>query len=657
MRRILPPEYRAHLARRGDTAAAGTGPAVTLRSILIGLAFCVAIAVCVPYGGMLIRGSRLGLSSATPAAFFALFMLLLLVQPLLRGLNAGWVLRRGELIVVFFMMMVASAIPTRGVMGMLLPMISGHDYYATPENRWAELVHPHLPEWLVVADAEAALLFFEGGGAVRWEAWLPVLASWAVFYLGLYLTQLCGLVLLRRQWVERERLAFPMAQVPMAMLEGAGRRWLPPFFTNPLTWIGMSIPLAVNLLNGLSRYDAVWPALGLSETLVVFGIPLHLSVNFLILGFSYLIGSSVSMGLWFFYLLHQVQDRVFHLLGFRDYEQSVGNWSQPGVGHEMTGALAVLVLFGLWTARSHLRQVLAKAFGRAPEVDDSAEILSYRAALLGLAAGVAIMSLWLWRSGLPPLVVPLVVACALVLFIGLARVIAEAGLPTVTPAMIPAGFVLSGVGAPALGPTGLVALGYSYIWTGDFLVFMGAPLANGLRLSSDTGAGRRRISGAVALAMVAALVVSCWFLLELAHEHGGINLHSQYFKTFAALPAELVAKQQLAPAQPSTEGWLHTGGGAAAMALLFLARQHLPWWPLHPIGYPVAMGWAMRRLWFPVFLAWFFKVLVLRFGGARAYARSRPLFLGMALGQIVSGGLWLVVDAITGKVGNVIPVY
>lgn len=298
MRRILPPEYRAHLDRRGDTGA-GPGPAVTLRSIVIGLAFCVLIAVCVPYGSMLIRGSRLGLSSATPAAFFALFLLLLFVQPLLRRLQAGWSLRRGELIVVFFMMMVASAIPTRGVMGMLLPMISGHDYYATAENRWQELVHPHLPEWMVVTDAEAALRFFEGGGGVRWEAWLPALASWAVFYLGLYLAQLCAMVLLRRQWVDRERLAFPMAQVPLAMLEGAGRRWLPPFFANPLTWIGMSVPLLINLTNGLSKYNAVFPSLRMSESVLVFGIPLDLSVNLLILGFSYLIGSSVSMGLLF----------------------------------------------------------------------------------------------------------------------------------------------------------------------------------------------------------------------------------------------------------------------------------------------------------------------------------------------------------------------
>ena len=69
------------------------------------------------------------------------------------------------------------------------------------------------------------------------------------------------------------------------------------------------------------------------------------------------------------------------------------------------------------------------------------------------------------------------------------------------------------------------------------------------------------------------------------------------------------------------------------------------------------MGWAMDRIWFSVFLAWVVKALGLRLGGAWFYTRSRPLFLGLALGQIVAGGLWLLVDAYTGKVGNVSCVY
>jgi hypothetical protein len=363
------------------------------------------------------------------------------------------------------------------------------------------------------------------------------------------------------------------------------------------------------------------------------------------------------MGLWCFYFLHRVQDRVFHLAGIGSFEQKLGNWSTPGVGHEMMGALIVLVMYGLWTARGHLLQVGRKALGVGTDVDDTAEILSYRSAVLGLLAGLSIMSVWLWRSGIPGMYVPMVVAAALILFVGLARVIAEAGLPTVTPAMIPAGFVLSGVGAPALGPAGLAALGYTLIWTGDFLVFMTAPLANGLRLASETSHDRRRVSGAVALAIVVTLVVSCWYLLGLAYEHGGINLHQQYFKTFAALPSKFAAQQASDPVVLSVSGWMHTGGGAVVMSLLFVARQRLTWWPLHPIGYPVGMGWAMDRIWFSVFLAWVFKVSVLRFGGAAAYARSRPLFLGLALGQIVAGGMWLLIDGFTGKVGNVIPVY
>ena len=117
------------------------------------------------------------------------------------------------------------------------------------------------------------------------------------------------------------------------------------------------------------------------------------------------------------------------------------------------------------------------------------------------------------------------------------------------------------------------------------------------------------------------------------------------------------AQQMANPTDPSLSGWLHTGSGAGVMGLLFAARQWLTWWPLHPIGYPVGIGWVMNRIWFSVFLAWAAKVLVLRFGVARAYTPSRPLFLGLALGQIVAGGLWLLVDAYTGKVGNVIPVY
>ncbi len=622
---------------------------VSLRCIVVGIVLCAAIAVGVPYGSLLIRGTRLGLISSTPAAFFLLFVLLAVAQPLLRRVRPRWVLRQAEIITVFVMMMVATAIPTRGVMAMLLPMMGGAHYYDSAENRWEAVVHPHLPDWLVVKDPEAVRHFFEGGRLI-WDGWQFPLLTWAVFFLGLYLAQLSALVILRRQWVDRERLAYPLAQIPLALVEGSRRG----FFTNPVAWIGMLIPVAFSLFTGLSHYVPAIPSFSLQSTVPFLGGTLRLSANFLMIGFAYLIGSSVSLSLWAFYLIHVVQDRLLDVVGLGSSQQVLGPWSTPGVGQQMIGALSVMVCYQLWSARDHLRQVARKAFTGDLEVDDSGEILSYRVALAGLCVGLGVMSVWLWATGLPVIVVPLFIAVSMILFIGLARVVAETGMPAVVPAMIPAGFVLSAVGGANLGPTGLVAAAYSLPWAGDFLVFMSAPLANGLRLATATSAGRR-LGSALVLALAIGLTVSCGFLLYLAHRHGGVNLHPQYFKQFAAMPADLFARQLATPSEISISGWAWTSAGAIVMGLLFLARERLGWWPLHPVGFPVSMGWVMDVVWFSVFLAWAAKMIVLRSGGPGLYARSRPLFLGLALGQIVAGGLWLMVDCFTGTVGNRIP--
>ena len=136
--------------------------AITPRGFLVGSAMSLLIAIGIPYGSMVIQGSRLGLSSATPAAFFLLFVLLLTLHVFLGALNRAWAFSRGELVTIFVMMAVATAIPTRGVIGMLLPMITGTFYYATPENQWADQVHPFLSGWMVVFDPEAVKAFYEG---------------------------------------------------------------------------------------------------------------------------------------------------------------------------------------------------------------------------------------------------------------------------------------------------------------------------------------------------------------------------------------------------------------------------------------------------------------------------------------------------------------
>ena len=138
----------------------------------------------------MIQGTSLALTSATPAAFFLFFILLLTLHILLGLCRRSWCFTRGELLTIFVLMMIASAIPPKGVAGLLLPMITGTYYYAVPENDWVETVHPYLPTWLLVDDLQAVKDFYEGsaqGGEVPWQAWWPPLAGWLLLAGGLLL--------------------------------------------------------------------------------------------------------------------------------------------------------------------------------------------------------------------------------------------------------------------------------------------------------------------------------------------------------------------------------------------------------------------------------------------------------------------------------------
>ena len=252
--------------------------AITSRSILVGTALSLGIAIGIPYGSMVIQGSRLGLSSATPAAFFLLFVLLLTIQVAL----GRWGFRRGELVVIFAMMAVATAIPTRGVVGMLLPMITGTFYYATPENQWADLVHPFLSDWMVVYDPAAVKAFYEGtkGSAIPYDVWLKPLGRWLAFYAAFYATIIAAISILRRQWVDNERLVFPLAQVPLAMIQDdeGEQKSLKPFFRNPIMWCGLLVPFLFNSTNALHHYFNFVPSLALQtsvETVQPHGLAQH----------------------------------------------------------------------------------------------------------------------------------------------------------------------------------------------------------------------------------------------------------------------------------------------------------------------------------------------------------------------------------------------
>ena len=604
----------------------------------------------------------MALDFSTPGALFLFFVLVGGVNVILGAIHRKLALSRAELLTVYIMLIVASAVPTMGMSEYLLPIIAAPFYYATPDNEWAELIQPHIRQWLVPQGSDVAKHFYEGlpkGTPIPWAAWARPLLFWVAFLLVFYFVMICIMVILRKQWVEKERLIFPLVHVPLEMVrEQPGRSLVKPFFKSPIMWLGFAIPVIISSMNGLHAYFHYLPSVNIATSIPIFRhtttLPFRLSLP--MIGFSYFINLDIAFALWFFSLLAKVQTGIFNITGIASTENLgiYGCSHSAIVAHQGTGAMLVLVLFGLWIARGHLKQVLTKALRGSNKLDDSNEMLSYRTAVFGLLAGMLFMVVWLWMSGVPFLLALLFLVAAYLLFMGLTRVVAEGGLAEGIVPMIASSFVISGVGTTALGSAGLTGLAFTYVYSADIRTFVMASCANGLKLAEELGGKKRRLFWAMMLAVVISVVASIWVILVLSYSYGGINLNQWFFRGGAVAPFNFIEYKLRNPSPPHWGGWAVTGIGAVIMALLMLARHHFLWWPLHPLGFAVVGVPWVENVWFDIFLAWLIKSAVLRYGGPKLYRRTRPFFFGLILGQFVIAAVWLVIDGFTGMTDNVV---
>lgn len=652
------PSRAAALKDRGDAAPASSPPVlgITARAVLLGLALSFGVGAVVPFISLHMLASNASAYFTSQIALFALFVLILFVNVVLGKLRVSWVFHRGELVILFIMMALANSVP--GLVAYWVPLVSSPFYYASAENDWAEMIHPYIPDWLVPRDPAAIQAFFEGstGGAsqIPWDVWIGPLLAWAPLVIALQVVMICMMVILRRQWVEKERLIYPVMQLPLAMVRDDDRgSLLKPFFRNPVMWIGFSMPVLLLSVNGLSAYFPFIPSLSFSIPFPLFSS----RFSFATLGFFFLIQTEVSLGLWVFTLLNELQQLIYTEIGWGiDQEPAVSVWSYGlhSLVHQGMGASIVLVLGGFWVGREHIMRVFRKAFAGAPDVDDGDEIMSYRAAVLGLILGMAVLVYWMTAAGIPLAGTLVVLFFAFVVYITLTRVIVEGGVAVIYAPLVSADAALSAAGTALYGPSGLVGLGFVRIFANDLLNFTMPHVANGLKLGDQVEVRRRLLFWCMLLAILVGIAGSMWSLLQLSYTHGAVNLRPPHFVWLPNYVGDYITARMKSPTGPDMMGWLHTGIGSAVMGGLLMARRYWSWWPLHPIGFPISS--AFNWMAFNAFLAWAIKAPVLRYGGVGLYMRLRPLFLGMILGQFATYGLFWILDAATGMIGNYLPV-
>ena len=183
------------------------------RAIIVSLIWVIFQSATASY----IHGNSIGqlIANHLPlGGLFFLTVLVLVVNPILRTIDDRSGFSVSELVIIWTMISAASAVPGYGMMEFLFPILVAPIHFAAPQNQWKEVLFPHLPEWLYVSDSNAVNSFYIGEAAVPWQVWFQPAGFWISTSLILSFIVICWSVIIRKQWVERERYPFPLVQIP-----------------------------------------------------------------------------------------------------------------------------------------------------------------------------------------------------------------------------------------------------------------------------------------------------------------------------------------------------------------------------------------------------------------------------------------------------------
>jgi len=298
---------------------------ITPRAVLLGAMAVAFLAMVNPYLSFVSRTWSVGSGSLLGSTLVVLFGLVLLNGLLLR-LAPRLAFTRGELLVVYGMLIVSVGLIMQGGLPYIVASTVYPFHMATPENGWEHMILPHVPLWLRLNRLEVVEWFWQGspsGSGVPWGDWLTPMLAWSGFTLALMGAMFCLGALLSKDWIERQRLSFPLVDVPLAITgEQAQPSLRRSILGSRIFWLGFAIPSVFAILSWLHMLFPAVPSvslwdLRLGRYFAGMALPwrvlwdVRISIIFPIIGITCLLPSEVSLSLWLFYVLYQIQMLVW----------------------------------------------------------------------------------------------------------------------------------------------------------------------------------------------------------------------------------------------------------------------------------------------------------------------------------------------------------
>lgn len=568
-------------------------------------------------------------------------------------------LQRGELILIYSMIVMGAAFAGHDLIQNLFGTIGHAQHGANDLNRYRELFFHFLPSQWFVMD-QSTLDGFYKGGVDPWvwsvlKHWVLPLGLWCAFVMSLVGVMMCMNILIRRQWTEHEKLVFPLIQLPLEMTAvDSGRR----LYASKLMWGGFAVAFGIGLINGLAILYPSLPALkgikaydlapslgdGPWQAMARGGNGLKIASYPFAIGLAYFIPLDLSFSCWFFYIgrkLMQVAGEAFGLGG-------VGNRDFPYFESQASGAwlaLGVIIIVG---AMPYLKGVWRQAWRDSGSDSERAESRLYRRAFLGLALGFLVLILLGMSMGMAAWAGAVFFGIYFLIAITITRVRAELGTPHEIFFVNPQQMMVSILGFKLLGPANLTAI-YSMYWFNRCL--RSHPMPNqleSLRMAEGTALRVSPMALALLLAALAGILSSYYSNLSVTYD-AGAQAKCMGFKWWVGGESfDRLGRAMKDQPAPDTLRMTYMAVGAAIVVALKTLRTSFVGWPFHPAGYALAVSYAMDYFWFAFIVSWLAKLLIVRYGGMKLHNQAVPFFLGLILGDFCIGSIWALVGPLMG---------
>ena len=619
---------------------------ISKRTVLIGCLLIVVNTYWLAYAEMLWHTAHLTTVALSINVLFSLLIVTWLNMIIRRVLPRAE-LSQQEMLIIFSMVAVGSAFTGHDNIPRLMGLMPYAHRFATLENDWRALFFHHLPDWLIISDSRTVQNFYEGNRNFFTDGylthWITPIFSWSIVVFLLMVIFLCLTTIIRRQWVENERLAYPIIQIPYEITTRSGG-----VFGKRLSVAGFAIPVVIGLINGLhgvipnlpqiiTDYDLnvyftqkPWNALG----------SLPVRFNALMIGIAFLLPLDLLFSCVFFYFVNKAQLLIGSAAGL----QNVSGY--PFFGEQGAGALFALLLVACWIGRKHISHVFRQTV-RSEPMQDTTEPIPYRWSVITLCVCLLLLMGFCVRGGMSIWACAVFVGVYLSIVLGLARMRAELGPPVhgigyVTPQYL----IVSLFGTRLLRTPNLTMLSLlNWLSGASYASFRTHPMPDQLeafKLANRTGIRNRTMFVVLIIASIvgieSSLLIYPYTIYKTGVAANAEQIHAGGLETYTFLSSWLI--------NPRTTNWLAVIVLAAAflfnLGVMFIRTRYM-WCPLHPAGYVIGLAPNTPELiWFPLLVAMVARWLILKHGGIKAYRRAIPFFVGLAIGETLMSCIWAI---------------